>query len=360
MRVRGLSGSVAGLPTAALPDEMLLDGSGRVRALISVGGNPAAAWPDQAKTVRALESLELFVQIDPWMSASSKLAHYVIAPKMPLEMPSMTLVFDQIRKLGRGLGTEQPYGQYSRAICDPPPGSELVEEWEFFYELARRMRVPRLIMSRAAERVPVEIDLRIKPSTDEVFDLLAEGSRVPLNELRASPGGHVFERPPVVVAAKQPGWEHKLDVGRTDMMADLAAVERALAAPSEEDTELKLVCRRMPHVYNSSCNHPATNHGRPFNPAFMHPDDMDRLGIFPGDHVEISTPGGLVEAIAEADQTLRRGLVSMTHCFGGVTDEDVEKDGSSTSRLLSNDRYFDRYAGQPRMSNVPVWVIRKR
>jgi len=42
------------MPTAALPDEILLPGEGQVRALISCAGNPAAAFPDQRKTVAAL------------------------------------------------------------------------------------------------------------------------------------------------------------------------------------------------------------------------------------------------------------------------------------------------------------------
>src|SRR5262249_32900486 len=134
-------------------------------------------------------------------------------------------------------------------------------------------------------------------------------------------------------------------------------VEHTPTAAPEENTQLRLLCRRMPHVNNSSCNHPATNHGRWFNPAYMHPDDLGRLGIRPGDHVEISSQDGRVEAIVDADENLRPGLVSIAHCFGGITDGDVEREGSNTSRLLSNDRDFDRYAGQPRMSNVPVRVV---
>ena len=54
LRVRGLTDSAAGLPTAALADEILQEGEGQVRALINLGGNPMAAWPDQLKTQEAM------------------------------------------------------------------------------------------------------------------------------------------------------------------------------------------------------------------------------------------------------------------------------------------------------------------
>ncbi len=70
LRIRGLTETAAGLPTSALADEILTPGDGQVRALIVVGGNPLLSWPNQAKTRRALESLDLLVVVDPQVSAT--------------------------------------------------------------------------------------------------------------------------------------------------------------------------------------------------------------------------------------------------------------------------------------------------
>jgi hypothetical protein len=50
--------------------------------------------------------------------------------------------------------------------------------------------------------------------------------------------------------------------------------------------------------------------------------------------------------------------VSMAHAFGDSPDRDdrVREVGSSTNRLIANDRVFDRHSGQPLMSNIPVNV----
>jgi anaerobic selenocysteine-containing dehydrogenase len=90
MRVRNLTKTASGMPTAALADEMLLAGEGQVKVLICLAGNPMMAWPDQQKTHQALQQLELLVCLDHRMTHTAELAHYVIPPKLSLETPATT------------------------------------------------------------------------------------------------------------------------------------------------------------------------------------------------------------------------------------------------------------------------------
>ena len=69
------------LPSAALPDEILTSGIGRIRCLFSIGGNPASAFPDQPKTLKALQSLEPLVAIEPFMTTTARLATTSYPPK---------------------------------------------------------------------------------------------------------------------------------------------------------------------------------------------------------------------------------------------------------------------------------------
>ena len=135
----GLTTSVAGPPVAGLPAEMSRRDGRQVRALISCGGNPASAWPGQRAVVDALRGLELLIQVDPWMSNTSRLADYVIAPTMALEVADMTQHLDGMTQLSIGYGLVDSYAQHTAAVADPPPGSEVVEEWKFFFGLAREM-----------------------------------------------------------------------------------------------------------------------------------------------------------------------------------------------------------------------------
>jgi anaerobic selenocysteine-containing dehydrogenase len=62
LTVSGAFASLAGYPTAALPGAILLGDETGVKALISCGGNPGAAWPDQLQTIEAMKALELLVR----------------------------------------------------------------------------------------------------------------------------------------------------------------------------------------------------------------------------------------------------------------------------------------------------------
>jgi hypothetical protein len=149
------------------------------------------------------------------------------------------------------------------------------------------------------------------------------------------------------------------------MLADLAAVARGeLPTPKRHvdhgPLPFRLLCRRLAYVYNSSFHDEVTHRGRGFNPAFMHPADLAELGLSPGQTVVISNHVGSIRAVVEADADLRRGVVSMSFGFGGPpgADEDFLQRGVSTSRLVSDTVNYDRYSGQPQMSNLPVMVSR--
>lgn len=374
LRSRPLGSSAAGLPTAALADEILYEGDDRIRALVCVGSNPVAAWPDQLKTLRAMESLELLVCLDPKMGATTRLADYVVAPKLSLETPGVSVSSEGIEQTYVAMGYSEPYAQYAPAIATPPEGSDVIEEWEFFYGLAQRMGLALTCYPIRAEtgvlrerRDPVALDMERKPTTDEVLEALMAGSRVPLSELKRHPHGAIFDDETIGVAPADSDADDRLDVGNADMMAELAAIGRevveATGAAGETDgaRPFRLISRRMPNVYNSTGRDiPALMRGGAHNPAYLHPDDLSELGLERGDLIEIATDHASILGIAEGAPELRRGLVSMAHCFGDAPAQDARfrEIGSNTGRLIDNEREFDPHTGIPRMSAIPVVVRR--
>jgi anaerobic selenocysteine-containing dehydrogenase len=194
---------------------------------------------------------------------------------------------------------------------------------------------------------PVDIDMANKPTTDELLDLLTAGSRVPLDELRRRPGNSVYPDATAIVAEKDTGWAGRLDVGNVELMADLAALGEQPPEASER-FPFRLLSRRLMHVLNSSHNIATTNRGRSHNIAFCNAEDLARLGIGDGDRVEITSERSVIVAVAGIDNGLRPGDISIAHAFGV----------SPTNRLLSVSARYDRYSGQPLMSNVPVQLRR--
>lgn len=382
LRSRPLGNSAAGLPTAALADEILFEGDERIRVLICLGSNPVAAWPDQRKAIAAMKKLELLVCLDPKLGATSGLAHYVIAPKLSLEVPGLSVSSEGVEQTYVAHGYPEPYAQYSKAIVAPPPGSDVIEEWEFFYGLCRRMGIALVAYPLRAEagvlrgrREAFPFDMQKKPTTDEVLAGLMNGSRIPLEEIKRHPHGAIFDavhsspafapKPEhAFVSPADPGNEDRLDVGNADMLAELAAIRSERSATAAAARPFQLISRRMPNVYNSSGRDiDALQKGRPWNPAFLHPDDLAMLGLAGGELVEIASDHAAILGIVESAPELRRGIVSMTHCYGGNAEdgedgEQVRALGSSTGRLVDNMRDFDPHTGIPRMSAIPVSIRR--
>jgi len=169
-----------------------------VKALICIGGNPMAAWPDQRKTQRAMEKLDLLVTLDTEMSLTSRLADYVIAPMMQMETPAMTQGSELIKYYASGTGIPAAYAQYAPRLVAPPAGSDLVEEWQFFLGLAKRMNLTLYFVNffgggggRYMESPPIVLtmDADTNLTTEELFAEMCANSRIPLAEVRRHPHG---------------------------------------------------------------------------------------------------------------------------------------------------------------------------
>ena len=359
LRVRDLTDNAGGLSAAALADEILLPGEGQVKALFSIGGNPMTAWPDQLKTYQAMQALALNVSLDIKMSATAKMADYVLPPKLGLEAPAISLPNEGIWFYGASTGFPEPYAMYQPKIVDPPGGADLLEEWQVFYGLAQRMG---LELTFAGER----LDMQSMPTTDELFELLCQGSRIPLDEVKQHPHGHIWSDPTITVLPKSPDWPEKLDVGNPFMMSDLAEVhsepvtDHGGYATAMTFTH-RLVSRRMNDVYNSSGRDiPKLVRNHRYNPAFMNPSDLEALGLHAGDVVEISSDHATILGVVEEAEDVRSGVVSMAHSFGDAPEFDrkVFTIGSNTGRLTSVERDYDPRIGMPRMSAIPVNIRR--
>src|SRR5262249_37714542 len=150
-----------------------------------------------------------------------------------------------------------------------------------------------------------------------------------------------------------------LDVGADEMMRQLAATYTAEGAPQSlpPDYPYLLIGRRAKHVVNGT-GQDVEKLARlgPHNPTFLHPDDMSQLHLHGGDIVEVRAAHGPIEGVAQADDSLRRGVISMTHAFGRKPGDprDPRLYGANTNELLSLTAEFDALTGMPRMGAVPV------
>jgi anaerobic selenocysteine-containing dehydrogenase len=343
-RIRGVGMLYGERLTGTLADEILTPGEGQIRALIVSGGNPANSIPDQKKIVAALKSLELLVVIDTQDTVTAGLADYVLAsthmyerPDLPFSIPGMAF-------------WPVAWSQYTPAVVQPPKGADVVDDWYALWSLAKRMG-KRIRFDDA-----VDLDMQNAPSADELIAIRARRSAVPLEEIKSHASGKVFDLGDIRI---QPGSSN----ATFDVMPDDVADElhQALAsAPAKEFTHL-ISSRRMRDLFNSiGYYQPMTRKRNPLNPAGLHPDDMQSLALTDGDEIEIASENGTVRAVARSDRSLRPGVITISHGWGGLPEDgtDIRAVGTNINPLISDSEHVDSVNAMPRMSAIPVNIRR--
>lgn len=352
-RVRGAVQLMGENPTATLAEEILTPGKGRVRGLLIGGGNPASAIPDSVKVVEAFRALDLLVAVEPFHTETTRLADYVLPPTMLYEKADLTYGLEIFN-------LEQPYAQYTPAIAATPDEADLATEGYIVWSLAKRLNVQLNFFG-------TELDMVHPPSDDALLELIARGGNVDFETLRHEAcGGKLFlDLPRVKVLPPDQSAGH-FEIMPSDVFQELAAFGRARGAARDlhEDRTfpLRLICRRSREVSNTSCRDFRTARKRsPFNPLYVHPDDLESLGL--ADDVEcwITSACGRIPSVVRSDATLKRGVVSMTHGYGGLAGEEVEyrERGASTSLLVSLELDCEPLQAMPRLTGIPVSVARR-
>jgi anaerobic selenocysteine-containing dehydrogenase len=352
-RVRGVGMLFGEMMSGVLAEEILTPGKGRINALIVDGGNPVNALPDQAKTVAALRALELLVTIDPVLTNTARLSHYIIPPKLQYERADLPTTKDY-----ETVFFHVPFSQYTPEIAAPPAGSEVVDDWYVFWAIAKRL-------GRTIVYDGVPLNMSQTPTTDDLIAILTRNSQVPLEEIKSYPGGKIFEPAPQVIEADDTA-DTRFAVFPPDVAGEF---EDYLAQPLDgaggaisagRRFTHRLSVRRMREVSNTMYRElPAIHQRRPYNPAWLNPEDLIRLGLKPGDKVALVSDHGRVTAIVQPDAGVRPGVVSMSHGWGALPDEaaDPAQVGTAVNLLIGNLSNCEKINAMPRQSAIPVNVV---
>ncbi|WP_101757385.1 molybdopterin-dependent oxidoreductase [Oceanicoccus sp. KOV_DT_Chl] len=345
-RIRGIKQVFQEMPTPVAAEEILLPGEGQVKALIVIGGNPVMSWPDQQKTLQALAALDLLVCIDIGHTATTKHADYLLPAAHAFERDGLAEFTDRLY--------DKPFGQYSKPVLKPQ--GNVQEEWRYLAGLAKRLGTKIELAGG-----PIDVD-NAQLETIDILELMFPNDlvKVTIRELAKHEGGKLYEEfANIKVAAPYEGMDAKLKLLPAEVAQDLIDL---YATPTYAEGQYGsdgsythlLTVRRVKHVYNSSCHDFPKN--PPGNPAYLHPDDISALGLSSGQMVKLQSETADIKVLLEADSSLRRGIVSMSHCFGGDPTgvEDIAQFGASASKLVAVDKDFDPLMGMPKMTGFPV------
>lgn len=304
-RVRGLPEFGGELPVATLAEEITTPGEGRIRALLTVAGNPVSSTPGGHLLDEALTGLEFMAAIDFYVNETTRHADVILPPTGPLEREHYDLIFHTL--------AVRNTARWSPALFEKDPDAR--HDWEIARDLSfalirARGERPSLIdrgRFRLPPRLIIDGLLRLGPARMGVRALARRPGGVDLGPLEpvlpgrlATPGKRI-DLVPEVLREAVTALTDRLDVGPVPL----------------REGELLLIGRRHQRDNNSWLhNTPRLTRGRPRHHLLVHPDDLAERGLRDGQHVRVRSASGSVTVEVAASADMMPGVVSLPHGYG--------------------------------------------
>jgi anaerobic selenocysteine-containing dehydrogenase len=378
-RVRALPEFGNELPVATLAEEMLTQGPGQVRALLTFAGNPVLSTPNGRQLDRALEGLEFMVSVDPYINETTRHAHLILPPVSPLERSHYDIALSgfAVRNVAK----------YSPPLFEKPAGA--LHDHEILAELTARLGTPRGGAALAARARAAlvrrlgpggQLDLMLRtgaygmpyrgwvrwaatlPGLGAIRRQLAAPHRRPkgLSRRRLEESPHGVDLGPL-----EPSLLRRLATsdGKVQLAPErhVQDLERAALALATVVPPLVLVGRR--HVRsNNSWMHNSQRlvKGKPRCTLMMHPDDAADRGVEDGATVRLLSRVGEVEVPVEVTDGVMRGVVSLPHGWGhdraGIRLGIASRHAGASINDVIDDQRIDALTGTAVLNGTPVEV----
>jgi anaerobic selenocysteine-containing dehydrogenase len=291
------------LPMTALAEEIETPGDGQLRAMITIAGNPVLSAPGGPRLERAFGQLDFLVSIDPYVNATTRLAHVILPPASPLERSHYDAALNAF--------AVRNVAKYSPPTFERPAHAR--HDWEICLALWRRLgAVSRLgpagrILERALGKLGPEaiVDLALR----------AGPHRLSLRRLRDAPHGldlgPLERRLPERLATD----DGKVNIAHRSYLVDLPRLAARFASPPARG--LVLIGRRDLRSNNSWMhNSERLTKGPARCTLLIHPDDAASRGLADGGTARVSTGRGAIELPVEVTDAVMRGVVSVPHGWG--------------------------------------------
>ncbi|MCC6764717.1 MAG: molybdopterin-dependent oxidoreductase [Deltaproteobacteria bacterium] len=382
-RVRGLPEVYGELPAATLAEEIDTPGDGRIRALVTVAGNPVLSTPNAGRLRAALATLDFLVSVDIYLNETTRHAHVVLPAPSALERSHYDVALYQL--------AVRNVANYSAPVFPVPDG--MLEEWEILLKLgaiatgmghgadvaalddfligqvaAREVATPG---SPVEGRDPAELitALGARRGPDRLLDFLlrsgaygdAFGRReggLGLDVLARHPHGIDLGplRPRVPEILRTPSG--KIELAPPPLVADVARLAATLARAT---APLVLVGRRTLRSNNSWMhNLDVLVKGRPTCTLHVHPDDARRFGLVDGGAARVRSRVGALEIPVEVTDGIMPGVVSIPHGWGHDDPASslrvAAAHAGANSNLLADDAAIDPLSGNAVLNGIPVEV----
>ena len=358
-RVRNLPEFAGEFPVAALAEEILTEGDGQIKALVTVAGNPVLSTPNGRELDRALAGLEFMVSIDCYINETTRHAHIILPPTSPLERGHYDIAFHLL--------AVRNIAKFSPALFAPEANAK--HDWEILLELQTRMgdqgfvsRAKHALMKRflGPERM---IDLGIRFGRYGArLNPFSKG--LTLRKVRNA--AHGIDLGPLTPCLRERllTTDKRIELAPEVLVKDVERVKAKLLddrSSQSSNGHLRLIGRRQLRSNNSWMhNTERLLRGKPQCTILMHPSDAAHRNLLSGQNVVVRSRVGSVEVPIEISDEMMPGVVSIPHGWGhdrpGIQLAVAQQHAGTSINDLTDNLAIDTLCGTAAFNGIWVTV----
>ena len=356
-RVRKLPEFTGEFPVVTLAEEILTEGPGQIKALVTSAGNPVLSTPNGRELDRALAGLEFMVSIDPYINETTRHAHIILPASSSLERSHYDVAFHLL--------AVRNTTKYSPALFEPD--EETRHDWEIFFELQTRMehggvlgRVKRKLLKQffGPERI-LDLGLRFGPYGAKVNPF---SSGLTLRKVKKAV--HGIDLGPLASCLPQRlrNADKRIELAPEVLVKDVERVKAKFANASlPSNGDLLLIGRRQLRSNNSWMhNSQRLVRGKPPCTVLMHPKDAEHRHLTSGQQVSVRSTVGSVEVPVEISEEIMPGVVSIPHGWGhdrlGIQLEVAQQHAGGSINDVTDNLAIDALCGTAAFNGTWVTV----
>ncbi|RLT94405.1 molybdopterin-dependent oxidoreductase [Ketobacter sp.] len=339
-------------PASTLADEILTNGKGQIKALVTSAGNPVLSLPNGRKVDKALQQLDFMVAIDFYLNETTRHAHIILPPTGPLEHGHYDLVLNMV--------TVRNTAKYSPPLYKPMPDTR--HDWQIFNELTRRLQshsplkwaaseAQYLAIKQLGDEGLLNLALKAGPYGQQPETMGYLKSRMTRFVYRRFPGSrasrlldvspysrHTRHNTSGLSLKKLKQYPHGIDLGPLEpcfperlatqgktinlvpklFMKDIVRLQQRLDKKTKQAPDSFALIGRRDVRSNNSWMHNSQRlvKGKNRCNALIHHDDAKRLGVQDGDVIIVSSRVGEIEIPAQLTDAIMPGVLCIPHGWG--------------------------------------------
>ena len=362
-RIGGFRSVIGSEPAALMAKEMLTPGQRQIRAMFVSAGNPVLSVPNGPELESALDSVELSVVLDFYLTETTSHCDYVLPVTTMYERDDFPLTFQ--------LFQATPFRQATEAVVDPP--GQVRQEWQIVGDLIGRLAGQSAVFSmlgtanRLLRRAGVEFTPR--KFADGIIRVCAGGDRFGLRR-----GGLTFDR----LTGEHPHGKVIDEHLATGVLGTVIGYPRRrirLVHDDIADEVAAMVSRQEPDGFPSRMigmretrsenswmhNAPLLMRGDRGQCGLINVDDAAELDISDGAEVTVSSPYGQITVAVNVTKDIVPGVIAVPHGWGhkgtGGWRLANRAGGANVNLLTSSDPDdVEALSGMAWLTGVPVRV----